>query len=140
MYRAFCFLMGSSVLEFTPGSTHLLLSLPSVCAHLLWSLPSVCAYLLVCRGPGAGGVLRVSVSQCPKSQCKSVFSTKNADTYEQKSNFSKIFNLLSQNELQATSDEKWLYFRIKHAATSNYRGATFFASGQKQPNTKSLSE
>ena len=50
--HAFCFLMGSSVLEFTPGSTHLLLSLPSVCAHLLWSLPSVCAYLLVCRGPG----------------------------------------------------------------------------------------
>ena len=60
------------------------------------------------------------------------FSTKNADTSEQKLNFSKIFNLLSQNELRATSDEKRLYFRIKRAATSNYRGSVFLPSGKKQ--------
>jgi len=29
------------------------------------------------------------------------------------------------------------FFRIKIAGSSNYRGATFFASGKKQPNTKS---
>jgi hypothetical protein len=57
------------------------------------------------------------------------FSIKNADTSEQKSNFSKIFNSLSQNELRATSNEKRLYFRIKSADSSNYRGPTFFASG-----------
>jgi len=61
-------------------------------------------------------------------------STKNADTSEQKSNFSKIFNSLSQNELRATSDEKRLYFRIKRAATSNYRGSVFLPSGNKKTN------
>jgi hypothetical protein len=54
-----------------------------------------------------------------------VFSIKNADTSEQKSNFSKIFIFLSQNELRATSDEKRLYFRIKRAGSSNYRGSVF---------------
>jgi len=58
-------------------------------------------------------------------RCKSVFSIKNADTSEQKSNFLKIFNLLSQIELRAMSDEKRLYFRIKRAGSSNYRGAAF---------------
>jgi len=53
------------------------------------------------------------------------FSIKNADTSEQKSNFSKNFNLLSQIELRATSDEKRLNFRIKHAGSSNYRGSVF---------------
>jgi hypothetical protein len=53
------------------------------------------------------------------------FSTKSTDTCEQKSNFPKIFNLLSQNELRTTSDKKRLYFRIKSAATSNYRGSVF---------------
>jgi hypothetical protein len=62
-----------------------------------------------------------------------VFSIKNADTSEQKLNFSKIFNSLSQNELRATSDEKRLYFRIKSAGSSNYRGTAFLPSGKKQP-------
>ena len=53
------------------------------------------------------------------------FSIKNADTSEQKSNFSKIFNSLSQIELRATSDEKRLYFRIKSEGSSNYRGSVF---------------
>ena len=53
------------------------------------------------------------------------FSTKNADTSEQKSNFLKIFIFLSQNELRAMSDEKRLYFRIKRAGSSNYRGSVF---------------
>ncbi len=52
--------------------------------------------------------------------------------------FQIFFNSLSQNELRATSDEKRLYFRIKCAATSNYRGSVFLPSGKKQPNTKSL--
>ncbi len=60
-------------------------------------------------------------------------STKNADTFEQKSNFSNIFNSLSQNELRATTDEKRLYFRIKSAGSSNYRGTTFLLPGKKQP-------
>jgi hypothetical protein len=60
------------------------------------------------------------------------FSIKTDDTSEQKSNFSKIFNSLSQNELRATSDEKRLYFRIKRAATSNCRGSVFLLSGKKQ--------
>jgi hypothetical protein len=68
------------------------------------------------------------------------FSIKNADTSEQKSNFSRIFNSLSQNELRATSDEKRLYFRIKSAGSSNYRGSTFFASGKKMPNSKLVLE
>jgi hypothetical protein len=29
------------------------------------------------------------------------------------------------------------FFRIKSAGSSNYRGAAFFASGQKKPNLKS---
>jgi len=29
------------------------------------------------------------------------------------------------------------FFRIKSAGSSNYRGAAFFASGNKKPNTKS---
>jgi len=53
------------------------------------------------------------------------FSIKNADTSEQKLNFLKNFNLLSQIELRATSDEKRLYFRIKSAGGSNYRGSVF---------------
>jgi len=68
------------------------------------------------------------------------FSIKNADTSEQKSKFSKNFNLLSQIELRATSDEKRLYFRIKSAGSSNYRGAAFFASDKNQPNFKLVFE
>ena len=56
-----------------------------------------------------------------------VLSIKNADTFEQKSNFSRIFIFLSQNELRATSDEKRLYFRIKSAGSSNYRGSVFYS-------------
>jgi hypothetical protein len=66
------------------------------------------------------------------------FSTKSAGTLGQKLKFSKIFNLLSQIELRAASHEKRLYFRIKSAGSSNYRGNTFFASGKKT-NIKSLS-
>jgi len=53
------------------------------------------------------------------------FSIKNADTSEQKSKFFKIFNLLSQIELRATSNEKRLHFRNKSAGSSNYRGSVF---------------
>ena len=52
----------------------------------------------------------------------------------------KIFNLLAQIELRATSGEKRLYFRNKSADSSNYRGATFFASGKKMPNNKLVHE
>ena len=69
-------------------------------------------YYLIIRGVKIGKIVRQ-------------FSTKSDDTFEQKSNFSKIFNSLSQIELRATSDEKRLYFRIKSAGSSNYRGATF---------------
>jgi len=65
------------------------------------------------------------------------FSIKNADTSEQKSNFLKNFNLLSQIELRATSDEKRLYFRNKSAGSFNYRGLPFFASSNKNPNLSS---
>ncbi len=49
------------------------------------------------------------------------FSIKYADTLRQKSNFSNFFNLPSHIELRATCDERRLYFRIKHAGSSNYR-------------------
>jgi len=55
------------------------------------------------------------------------FSIKNADTSEQKSNFFKNFNLLSQIELRATSDEKQLNFRNKSAGSSYYRGSVFYS-------------
>ncbi len=55
------------------------------------------------------------------------FSIKNADTSEQKLKFLKNFNSLSQIELRATSDEKRLYFRIKRAGSSNYRGSVFYS-------------
>ena len=40
-------------------------------------------------------------------------------------NYQKIFNLLSQIELRATSDKKRLNFRNKRAGSSNYRGSVF---------------
>jgi len=60
------------------------------------------------------------------------FSIKNADTSEQKSNFSKNFNYFADIELRATSDEKRLNFRIKRAGSSNYRGLPFFRLWQKE--------
>jgi len=65
-----------------------------------------------------------------------VFSIKYADTSEQKSNFSKNFNLLSQIELRESRVDIRGLFPIKSAGSSNYRGVTFFASGNKKLNIK----
>ncbi len=63
------------------------------------------------------------------------FSTKNADTSEQKSNFSKFFltYLLtsSYENLESIFED---LFRIKCAATSNYRRSVFLPSGNKKTN------
>jgi hypothetical protein len=66
----------------------------------------------------------------------SQFSIKNDDTSEQNLKFLKNFNLLSQIELQESRIDIQGFFGIKSAGSSNYRGATFFASGKKKPKSK----
>jgi len=53
------------------------------------------------------------------------FSTKNAGNLKQKSDFFKFFISFPKNDLQTTSHKIRLNFRIKHAGSSNYRGAVF---------------
>ena len=106
--------------EFIPGCTYTALLPGDVSSLALEFTLGVCLLAFL---PGVGGGVKIG-------KIFRQFSTKNADTSEQKSNFSKIFNSLSQNELRATSDEKRLYFRIKYACSSNYRGSVFLPSGK----------
>jgi len=51
-------------------------------------------------------------------------------------NFQKFLTYLPKSSYENPESPIVDFFRIKSAGSSNYRGATFFASGKKQPNSK----